>query len=53
MNQLTKRISKSAILLLISVLSLTCTVALGVAAEGTGETYTLNLEVTFYDELGY
>ena len=56
MNNLTQRIRRStalaAVLLAVTVLILTCTMVLGVAAEGTGETYTLKLEATLYDEVG-
>ena len=54
MNSLTQRIRRSTALtamLLITVLILTCTAVLGVAAAD-GDTYTLKLEAVLYDEIG-
>ncbi len=54
MNSLTQRIRRSTALtalLLVMVLILTCTAVMGVAAAD-GDTYTLKLEATLYDEVG-
>ena len=54
MNSLTQRIRRSTALtalLLITVLILTCTAVMGVAAAD-GDTYTLKLEAVLYDEIG-
>ena len=54
MNSLFQRIRRSTALtalLLITVLILTCTAVIGVAAAD-GDTYTLKLEAVLYDEIG-
>ena len=55
MNNLTKRsvrtVAWSALLLMLSILVMTCALSLGVAAAD-GDTYTLKLTATLYDENG-
>jgi hypothetical protein len=45
-----KRMTLATVLLLVSVLFLTCVMTLGVAAAN--DTYSLKLEITLYDEVG-
>ena len=55
MNNLTKRsvrtVAWTALLLMLSILVMTCALSLGVAAAD-GDTYTLKLTATLYDENG-